>query len=223
MQHTVSFNKLYILTNLLIHVPSTKDEVREENLNIMLAEILSERGLNALGEVILKKTSGARKQPDVMIILNGVRIIIEGKKPGQWLKLVNQCKERIDNGICDICFLVEYASVDTNLLSPTQSQIKEAVTNGLFNIAFLTFLDRSNLDKYSDIIPNLEKYENVTMDDLITYLMVTYTEVVRTDAISPTVNKIKDALLSFSSIASDLDINRLREVLELREGDNNDE
>lgn len=202
---------------------SVHDEIREENLNIMLAEILSERGLNALGEVILKKTKGARKQPDVMIILNGVRIIIEGKKPGQWLELVNQCTKRIDNGICDICFLVEYASVDTNLLSPTQSQIKEAVTNGLFNIGFLTFLDRSNLNKYSDTIPNLEKYENIKMDDLITYLMVTYTEVVRTDAISPAVNKIKDALLSFSSIAGDLDINRLREVLELREGENNDE
>ena len=202
---------------------SVHDDVREENLNIMLAEILSERGLNALGEVILKKTEGARKQPDVMIILNGVRIIIEGKKPGQWLKLVNQCTKRIDNGICDICFLVEYASVDTNLLSPTQSQIKESINNGLFNIGFLTFLDRSNLDRFTDTLPNLEKYENIKMDDLITYLMVTYTEVVRTDAISPTVNKIKDALLSFSSIASDLDINRLREVLELREGDNNDE
>ena len=63
-------------------MPSAHDEIREENLNIMLAEILSERGLNALGEVILKKTTGSRKQPDVMIILNGVRIIIEGKKPG---------------------------------------------------------------------------------------------------------------------------------------------
>lgn len=204
-------------------MPSAHDEIREENLNIMLAEILSERGLNALGEVILKKTTGSRKQPDVMIILNGVRIIIEGKKPGLWPKLVDQCTKRIDNGICDICFLVEYTNVDTNLLSPTQSQVKDAVIKGSFNIGFLTFLDRSNLDRYTDTLPNIEMYKNVRIDDLVTYLMGTYTEVVRTDAITPVVNKIKAALLSFSSIASDIDINRLREVLELREGDNSDE
>jgi len=52
--------------------------VAEENLNVMLAELLAERGLKALGEVILRK-EGRRPQPDVLLELNGIRIIIEGK------------------------------------------------------------------------------------------------------------------------------------------------
>jgi hypothetical protein len=55
--------------------------LREENLNVVLAELLSEKGLKALGEVILRK-KGGRLEPDVLIELNGVRIVIEGKKIG---------------------------------------------------------------------------------------------------------------------------------------------
>jgi hypothetical protein len=67
---------------------------REENLNVTLAELLTERGLKALGELILRKRKG-RQEPDVLIELNGVRIAIEGKKPGMWVALVEQCKDWI--------------------------------------------------------------------------------------------------------------------------------
>jgi hypothetical protein len=75
--------------------------LREENLNVVLAELLAERGLKALGEVVLRK-KGGRPEPDVLIDLNGVRIVIEGKKPGMWDTLVEQCKERLDNNVCDL-------------------------------------------------------------------------------------------------------------------------
>jgi hypothetical protein len=53
------------------------DRLREENLNVTLAGLLAGRGLQALGEVVLRK--GAKgPEPDVLIVLNRVRILIEG-------------------------------------------------------------------------------------------------------------------------------------------------
>jgi len=68
--------------------------IREENLNVTLAELLAERGLKALGEVILRKRGG-RPEPDVLVELNGVRIVLEGKKPGMWNVLVANCQDRL--------------------------------------------------------------------------------------------------------------------------------
>ncbi|MBS7615114.1 hypothetical protein KEJ18_05225 [Candidatus Bathyarchaeota archaeon] len=81
--------------------------IREENLNVMLSELLTEKGLKALGEVILRKRKG-RFEPDVLIELNGVRIVIEGKKAGLWNELVEICQNRLDNNVCDLCMMVEY-------------------------------------------------------------------------------------------------------------------
>jgi hypothetical protein len=86
-------------------------EVGEENLNVMLAELLADKGLRALGEVILRKSRG-RPEPDVLIDLNGVRIVIEGKKPGMWNELVRQCEERLDDNVCDLCVMVEYVNFE---------------------------------------------------------------------------------------------------------------
>ena len=72
--------------------------LREENLNVVLAELLAERGVNALGEVILKKR-GRRTEPDVLLLLNGVRIVVEGKKPGMWDQLVSKRVERVDDNV----------------------------------------------------------------------------------------------------------------------------
>lgn len=83
---------------------------REENLNVMLAELLAERGLRALGELVLRR-GGKRPEPDVLIELNGVRIVVGGKKPGAWNDLVRQCEERLDNNVCDLRVMVEYSNI----------------------------------------------------------------------------------------------------------------
>jgi hypothetical protein len=40
--------------------------LREENLNVVLAELLAERGVKALGEVVLRKMGG-RPEPNVLM------------------------------------------------------------------------------------------------------------------------------------------------------------
>jgi len=79
----------------------------EPALNVTLANLLVKRGLMALGEVKIHKGKKLKK-PDVMIILNSIRIILEGKFEGNRQILERQCKERLDDGLCSISIAIEY-------------------------------------------------------------------------------------------------------------------
>jgi hypothetical protein len=187
----------------------------------MLAELLAERGLKALGEVIVK-ARGRRPEPDVLIVLNGVRIIIEGKKPGHWDELVRECEERLDNNLCDLCAMVEYLDVRTGKLydftTPDQRNIRNALLNGRFNVGFLSYIDRASLGKWMGIKSEPETYKNVGFNDLLTYLMSAYTRVVKENIIEPVVERMEEVLRGFSdNISAIINPERLKEVLELRE------
>jgi hypothetical protein len=194
-------------------------EVGEENLNVMLAELLADKGLRALGEVILRKSRG-RPEPDVLIDLNGVRIVIEGKKPGMWNELVRQCEERLDDNVCDLCVMVEYVNFEKLLnerLFLDQSYIKKFLLKGVYNVGFMSYIARVGLDKWRDS-PKYEKYENVGFDDLLAYLMTAYNKVVGEDVIGPVIAKMKEVLDEFAkNTAPMVNVERLKETLELRE------
>ena len=200
--------------------------VAEENLNVMLAELLAERGLKALGEVILRK-EGRRPQPDVLLELNGIRIIIEGKKqkPGIWDELIKRCIERIDNGVCDLCVMVEYANIELEnqrKLLPDQKDIKNAFLKGRFNVGFMSYIDRIGLDRWVSGLPKIERYperyENISFDELVVHIMSAYSKIVTEDIIDPVIRRINDVLYDFAtSVSSIINVERLKEVLELRE------
>jgi len=195
--------------------------LREESLNVILAELLTERGLKALGEVILRRKRG-RPEPDVLIELNGVRIVIEGKKPGMWNALVEQCKKRIDDNVCDLCVMVEYAHVKLDKLMPSQLDVKKSLLNGKFNVGFLSYVDRAGLDKWLGVTSKPEKYVDVSFDDLLTYLMSAYTRVVKEDIISPVIERMGEVLDEFAmKVSAHVNVERLKEVLELKKVEEN--
>lgn len=187
----------------------------------MLAELLADKGLKALGEVILKKP-GRRPEPDILVVINGVRIVIEGKKPGKWNELVVQCQDRLDNNICDICIMVEYTELPIEKVVPTQSDIKYAILRGKFNVGIISIIDRAGLVKWMPTRASPERYDGIGFEDLLTYLMSGYSHLVKEDIVSPVVAKINEVLQSFSSsIVQSTDVNRLKEVLELAEKEEN--
>ncbi|MEM1587363.1 MAG: hypothetical protein QXN24_07410 [Candidatus Bathyarchaeia archaeon] len=190
---------------------------REENLNVMLAELLAERGLRALGELILRR-GGRRPEPDVLIELNGVRIVVEGKRPGAWNDLVRQCEERLDNNVCDLCVMVEYSNIKLDKLMPSQLDLKNALLNGRFNVGFLSYVDRAGIDKWLGVAPKPEKYDNVSFNDLLAYIMSAYSRVVKEDILRPVIERINSVLNDFAErVSSVVNVERLREVLELKE------
>ncbi len=203
--------------------PHDVDSVREENLNLTLAELLAERGLKALGEVILS-IKGRRAEPDVMIVLNGVRIVIEGKKLGSWAELYTQCEDRLDNNVCDLCVMVEYAKVESASISPTQADMKQALLKGKFNVGFQSYQDRATLGRWMKVEPKPSEFKGITFDEFLTYLMTAYTNVVSEDIIEPVVSRMDEVLKNFAnSIATTVNLERLKSVMELREKGDKDE
>jgi hypothetical protein len=183
----------------------------------MLAELLAERGLRALGEVVLRKR-GRRPEPDVLIILNGIRIVIEGKKPGMWEKLVKTCQAKLDNNVCDLCVMVEYADIKLNKLVLTQVDIKQALLKGRYNVGFMSYIDRIGLERWLNIQPRVEPYKGVKFEDLLTYLMSAYSRIISEDIIQPVIKRMGEVLSEFSQLlAPSVDTTRLRESLELQE------
>ena len=191
-------------------------KVREESLNVTLAELLAERGLKALGEVILKK------RPDILLDVNGVRIILEGKKLGKRKELIAQAESRLDEGMCDICVMVEYAQVNIGTLEATQKDVKEALIKGRFNIAFMTLSDRVGLERWIEGLKARSKkvfQEDVDFQDLVTYLMSVYEQAVREDVLGPVVEKLDARIHGFARSIStgNINVQRLKEALDFKE------
>lgn len=190
--------------------------VREEALNVLLAELLAERGLKALGEVVLKKG-----YPDVLLDVNGVRIVIEAKKTGRREELRRNCEGRLDNGMCDICVMVEYAALNVTSISPTMSDLKEALLKGKYNVGFMTYLDRIGLEKWlTGFKPRVKSdfYVNIDFQEFVTYFMSVYEYTVKEDIVTPVVERLRCVLNDFSRavLSYGLDVDKLKEVLELK-------
>lgn len=144
----------------------------------MLAELLSESGLKEVGEVIIR-----RKMSDVLIDLNGVRIIVEGKNVGTREELYTHACRRIGNGLCDAVVIVEVVKLvpeQQTQLHITQKMIKQALKNGTFHVGFVTYVDRVGLGRWIHRMRKKpEFYENVDFQKLVAYLMVTYNALVK--------------------------------------------
>lgn len=91
----------------------TPFEVREEVINVVLADLLSERGLLSVPESIRRSVTGrGRRLPDVTIAdLWGVRTVIEGRiGDDQAVRdaLLRTASGRVEEGISPICLAVMY-------------------------------------------------------------------------------------------------------------------
>jgi hypothetical protein len=113
--------------------------------------------------------------------------------------------------------MVEYADIKLKKLVPNQLDIKDALLKGRFNIGFLSYIDRVGLDKWMPFAPKPEEYADVGFDEFLTYLMSTYSRVVKEDIIGPVIKRMNEVLEEFAKVSTTVNIERLRKVLELEE------
>jgi hypothetical protein len=89
-------------------------EIREEVLNVLLAELLEERGLWSVPESIRHGRGRDRRLPDITLAdLWGVRIILEGRileNAEDRESLLRDARRRVEEGLCPICLAVLYPS-----------------------------------------------------------------------------------------------------------------
>ncbi|MFH1219419.1 MAG: N-6 DNA methylase [Candidatus Eisenbacteria bacterium] len=77
---------------------------REEVINVKMAELLCDYGLDAIPETITPH----KKLPDVSILVRGTKLILEGRKASQRAQLEKDAKGRIEQGLCDISMAIVY-------------------------------------------------------------------------------------------------------------------
>jgi hypothetical protein len=83
---------------------------RQEVLNVALAEILEEIGLVAVPEEIVKRV-GQRKMPDVLVEVQGLRLMIEGEigfEESALARAASSAKSRVEGGLAHIAIAVVY-------------------------------------------------------------------------------------------------------------------
>jgi len=97
--------------------------VSEPAVNVELAHLLDKKGLRALGEVRIHES---RARPDIYLTLNGVRIILEGKFEGPSVleALERQCRERVEQNLCDVAIGLVYPKPIPKNLSLTLSDLE---------------------------------------------------------------------------------------------------
>mgnify|MGYP000150216771 CR=1 FL=1 len=192
-------------------------KISEPNLNVMLAELLSESGIKALGEVTVKRFR-KRYQPDVILEINGIRIIIEGKYPGQREKLIEDAEKRIENGLCDIVAMVEYVDIPVQGIDVDQKEIREALRKGKFNVAFMTPRDYIGLNKWIRELRSVKFHENIDFQDLVALLMDAYDLLISESFIDKVVEGLENKITDFSEkVKTNVSLGWLKAVLEIYE------
>jgi hypothetical protein len=107
-----------------------KTGYRQEVFNVVLAQILQERGVISVPEKVLKAVlskTEQRRMPDVMVNFMGLRTVIEGEvsdQPDAKNRALESAAKRVEDGIAHISVAVIYPAFLRQLeLGPLKSQM----------------------------------------------------------------------------------------------------
>lgn len=182
-------------------------DITEPTLNVVLAHLLRRRELQALGEVVIhRKAKGVGKKPDVLLTVNGVRVIIEGKfaTSGVESTLEKQCLDRIEDGLCEICIAIIYSRMPVTSLTLTMKEVEAKLLNSKFQalVAYVAPPEAEQLALHFNteptIPPGLRKigWYEVDINQLANLVRASYTSVVSEDILGKAVESFASALQS---------------------------
>ncbi len=184
-------------------------EVREEVLNVVLANLLEERGLLSVPETIRRSVRGRKHRlPDVTVAdLWGVRIVIEGRvgrTPGIRRSLLHDSRMRIEEGICPICLSVLYPAelrVVTSMPLLKRTMARESL--------IVRVISESSDGDWAD----------TTVDGLSEILRRSYELLVSEDVVASAVGELEESIDTASEIlvSAQAAAPRLRDLLGIRE------
>jgi len=117
---------------------------REEVLNVVLATILSERGIISVPEQIIKGIeSPERSLPDIVVEFEGLTVIIEGKIENQQ-QVLRDATSRIEDGLVHIALAINYPST---LRTIEYRNLHKAISETEFSVAVVTENGKTEFSK----------------------------------------------------------------------------
>jgi hypothetical protein len=174
---------------------------REEVLNVLLAQLLNERGLVTTPESAVRSVEDARRLPDVLVVFQGLRLVIEGKYDGAPAAnaVLTQATERVEQGVAHIGVAVLYPS---RLANVAFDDLPTELATSELNIAICTE-------------EGSKGWSQGDLDFLGDLLRRAFDEIVEEDVVTAAVEALEAGVADFSRTALRLPgaVSRLADVL----------
>jgi hypothetical protein len=179
---------------------------RQEVFNVLLAQLLQERGVITAPENILKlAVKQARRMPDVIVNFNGLRTAIEGEvsQPDAEKRALDSARKRVDEGIAHIGIAVIYPK---RLRKVDFNQLKSELANSELRIAVLTESEETG-------------FTAGDVNYLESTLRHTFEQLVREDVVGNAVAAIDAGIERFAAVIIDNEgvVGRMAQILGVQE------
>jgi hypothetical protein len=143
---------------------------RQEVFNVLLAQLLQERGAISAPEKIIKHPLG-RKMPDVIVTFRGLRTAIEGEvndNPQARDKAIASARKRVEDGVAHIGVAVVYPQ---ELRDEDFSGLKENLA--ACSLEFAIVIESEDTGFVTGNVDNLESalrhaFEHLVQEDIVT-------------------------------------------------------
>lgn len=159
---------------------------REEVVNVKLAELLENRDVVSLPEQVISDLVENNRMPDIMTAnLLGIRIVIEGRighSTGNYSSLVDDCKQRVAEGIAPMAVAVAYPE-EINQATHL-SKLEQNIRDAEFQINVITEEGAGN-------------WSSGDVEDLGNYLRRGYSDLVQENAVEEAVETIDGGIDRF--------------------------
>lgn len=178
---------------------------RQEVLNVILAELLQERGLVAAPEQITRAISnGSKRMPDVLVDFQGLRLAIEGEFGGRAAsteKASAAALGRVEQGIAHVGVAVLYP---VELRSPDFDQLRSQLRNSRLQFAIITETKVTEQQQLTLFPLELEKKEKQSiqfmegdLDNLADALRHAYEQLIEDEVLQRAVAMLESSIDRF--------------------------
>jgi hypothetical protein len=183
---------------------------RQEVFNVLLAQLLQERGVIAAPENVIRSSQSAnRRMPDVIVNFQGLRTVIEGEvndQPNAHEKALASVGKRVEDGIAHIGVAVIYPG---ELRKVAFNTLKRSLADCDLEIAIVTESEKTDFIK-----GDVNYLENA--------LRRAFEHLVQEDVVANAVAALEAGIERFASVLSVKagDVGRVAESLGIRELEN---
>lgn len=177
--------------------------LRQEVLNVLLAELLQERGLVAVPEQVLKQPLKSVSLPDVIVDCQGLRLAIEAEfamNAAAQKAAYESARERVEQAIAHVGIAIVYPK---KLRSVSFDKAKSALETSKLQYAIVTEAGVTHPQMQLLLFPLTEEapeFSVGTVNDLADLLHRSYEQLVKDETLDQAVNLLEMSIGSFLTL-----------------------
>ena len=180
----------------------TRTSNRQEILNVLVAQLLQERGLVAAPEQIISRLDlPTRRIPDVLVDFQGLRLAIESEYQGGPAedKASKAALRRVEDGIAHMGMALIYPSSLRTALGDTET-LRQLLTNEVLRFAIITESEASTqlALPFGTAKGHAVPFVNGNLDELAGALRRSYDQLIKDDILNRAVTLLERGIESFT-------------------------